>query len=419
MVSPALSGASGSPKGDVPHAGSVTRVLRSRCGRVVNTRHSRHISPPSYSCAENTLFRMAELPALSRSASTVLLLTAAVFLIVGVRSLSYIVTIVAVSLILAMLAYPATKALRLRGVPEGAAVGAVAVVACLAVLLLCYLVFFSFESLVQDIPLYERELSARLAEILTVLDTYGISTGSFSPSSVDLDRFASIFSSYAQSLADLLLYLFFIAVTTIFMLFEAPKVPDRMRRVVGDRSGSVEAISRMSRFLIDFVIVRTEVNIVHGFLFGAFLWVMGVHSAVLWGVLTFLLSYIPYIGLIIAALPAIFFAWLQFGLGGAVAVVAAVVVLNALVENPIFAHLASRRFDIPALVVVLSVIFWGWALGVAGMIFAVPLTLIVLAVIQSSDDWAWVNTILGVDHLFAGERAPPGESREGDAPPAG
>ncbi|MCK9278023.1 MAG: AI-2E family transporter [Methanoculleus sp.] len=360
---------------------------------------------------------MAETPALSRSLGTVLLLTATIFLIIGVQAISYIVTIIVVSLILAMLAYPATKALRSRGLPEVAAVGVVGVIACLAVLLVCYLVFFSFESLISGLPLYQQVLTTRLSEILAVLGRFGVNTGSFSPSSINLQAFAAILSSSAVSLADLLLYLFFIAVTTIFMLLEAPRMPDRIRKVTGIMSENIEAFSRMSRFLIDFVIVRTEANLVHGFLFGAFLWVMGVHSAILWGVLTFLLSYIPYIGLIIAALPAIFFAWLQFGLWGVVAVVAAVVVLNALVENPIFAHFASRRFDIPALVVVLSVIFWGWILGVAGMIFAVPLTLIVLLAFQSSDDWAWVNTILGVDHLFAGEQAPPAESGVGDAPP--
>ncbi|HOI14402.1 MAG TPA: AI-2E family transporter, partial [Methanoculleus sp.] len=72
----------------------------------------------------------------------------------------------------------------------------------------------------------------------------------------------------------------------------------------------------------------------------------------------------------------------------------------------------------PALVVILSVIFWGWALGVAGMIFAVPLTLIVLMVVQASEDWAWVNTVLGVDHLFSGEDTPPAENRDIEAPPA-
>ncbi len=358
---------------------------------------------------------MTDAPALPRSAISVLLLTAVVFLIIGIQAISYIITIIVVSLILAMIVYPATKALRSRGLPEIAAVGVVAVIACLAVLLICYLVFFSFENLISALPLYQQELTARLSELLAILDRYGIDTGSFSPSSVNLQGFAGFLSSSAVSLADLLLYLFFIAVTTIFTLLEAPRMPERIRKVT-NRPESVEAFSRMSRFLIDFVIVRTEANLVHGFLFGAVLGVMGVHAAALWGVLTFLLAYIPYIGLIVAALPAIFFAWLQFGFWGAFTVIAAVAVLNALVENPIFAHFASRRFDIPALVVILSVIFWGWALGVAGMIFAVPLTLVVLMIAQFSDDWAWINTILGVDHLFTGERTPSAENREADAP---
>lgn len=127
---------------------------------------------------------------------------------------------------------------------------------------------------------------------------------------------------------------------------------------------------------------------------------MGVHSALLWGILTFILSYIPYIGLIIAAIPAIFFAWLQFGLWGAVAVIGIVGALNLVVENPVFSYFASRKFEIPALVVILSVIIWGWLLGIAGMVFAVPISLMVLILIQMSGDLRWINTVLGVDHLF-------------------
>ncbi|CVK33586.1 conserved membrane protein of unknown function [Methanoculleus bourgensis] len=359
---------------------------------------------------------MTETPIFPRRVSTILLLTALVFLIIGIEAIGYLVTIIAVSVILAMIIYPPTKALRTRGLPESVAVGVVAAVACLAVLLICYFVFFSFETLVADLPLYQRELTARLSEILTLLDRYGVETGSLSPSSINLQGFVGILSSSAISIADLLLYLFFIAVTTVFMLFEAPRMPERVRKVMKNDEAA-ESFSRMSKFLANFVIVRTEVNLIHGFLFGTFLWVMGVHAAVLWGVMTFLLSYIPYIGLVIAALPAIFFAWLQFGIWGAIAVIVVVAILNALVENPIFAHFASRRFEIPALLVVLSVIFWGWALGVAGMIFAVPLTLIVLMVAQSSEDWAWVNTVLGVDHLFTGEPTLPAETREAEAPP--
>ena len=77
-----------------------------------------------------------------------------------------------------------------------------------------------------------------------------------------------------------------------------------------------------------------------------------------------------------------------------------VVVLNLIVENPIFSYLASRKFEMPALVVILSVIFWGWLLGIAGMLFAVPITLMALVFIQCCDDLRWLNELLGVSQLF-------------------
>jgi predicted PurR-regulated permease PerM len=184
------------------------------------------------------------------------------------------------------------------------------------------------------------------------------------------------------------------------MLLEAPRMPGRIVRIFGNQSDRVMQFSRMSRYLIDFVIVRTETNFVHGVLFGGFLFFMGVHGAVLWGTLTFLLSYIPYIGLIIAAIPAIFFAWLQFGNWGAIAVIAAVCLLNLVVENLVFTHFASRRFELPAVIVILSVIFWEYVLGLAGMVFAVPITLMVLILFQCSDNLRWVNVLLGIDRFF-------------------
>jgi predicted PurR-regulated permease PerM len=127
---------------------------------------------------------------------------------------------------------------------------------------------------------------------------------------------------------------------------------------------------------------------------------MGVQGALLWGVLTFLLGYIPYFGLVIAAIPAIFFAWLQFGVPGAAAVIVAVCILNLLVENPVFSYLTARKFEIPALVVILSVIIWGWLLGLVGMLFAVPFTLMILLIIETSDELRWINETLGVSGLF-------------------
>lgn len=322
------------------------------------------------------------------------------FAIIAIQMTAYIVVLLVVSIVLTMLAYPAMIMLRKRGLPDIVAVSLLTGAVLLAILLMVVLTLYSFDVLVQDIPIYQEELSERLGELGSFLAGHGIDITQVAGSSINLNQIVQVAVSSLMGLGDLLLYIFFIAVTTFFMLLEAPHLAERVERLFGEHSPKTAQISRMSQYMIEFIIVRTETNFVHGFLFGGALFVMGVHSALLWGILTFILSYIPYIGLIIAAIPAIFFAWLQFGLWGAVAVIGIVGALNLVVENPVFSYFASRKFEIPALVVILSVIIWGWLLGIAGMVFAVPISLMVLILIQMSDDLRWINTVLGVDHLF-------------------
>jgi len=337
-----------------------------------------------------------------------LLAIALIFVIViGLKMTGYLVTIVVVSLVITMLAIPAMARLRKRGFPDIVSVALLTGLAVVLIVILVALTVFSFAVLVRDIPLYQAELNQRLAGITLFLDGYGIGGAALTPPSVDLQSVLGTVTSSVIGLGDLVLYLFFIAVTTFFMLLEYPRIEARARRLLGE-SSRFQHVSRMSTYMVRFVVVRTETNLVHGVLFGGALFVMGVHAALLWGILTFVLAYIPYIGLIIAAIPAIFFAWLQFGTWGAVAVIVLVCILNLVVENPVFSYFAARKFEIPALVVIFSVIFWGWVLGIAGMVFAVPLTLLVLIMFQCSDELVWVNRLLGVDRILETEEEGPG-----------
>ncbi len=328
-------------------------------------------------------------------------------IVIGLKFTAYLFTILVVSLILTLLAYPAMDWLRKKGIPDILSATLLTLLAVVCILALISTSIYSFGVLVRDLPQYQLALNERTAEISGILGYFGTPAGIL-PVSPDLSSLVSLLLSSLMGLSDLLLYLFFIAVTTFFMMLEAPRFAGRLRHLPGIGLGKLDRLARMSRYMIDFVVVRTETNLVHGVLFGGVLYAMGVHAALLWGILTFVLSYIPYIGLVIAALPAIFFAWLQFGAWGAVAVIAVVCALNLVVENPVFSYFASRTFEIPAILVIVSVIAWGWLLGMAGMVFAVPLTLLVLTLIQCSDDLAWINVLLGVDHILADAREIPG-----------
>ena len=340
-------------------------------------------------------------PAASLKIDTVVLYIALFCIIaLGIRSMAYLVNILLVSVILTLMAIPVMERLRKKGLSDFTSAILIALAACLCILILVVLVFYSYLILVQGLPLYQEQLNMRIAEITAFAGSNNALAGGISSTGIDLTTILQMVMSSAFGMGEALMYLFFIGVATFFMLLEAPQLPGRIQGVFMKDPEKLSEISRMSRYIIDFLIVRTETNLVHGVLFGGSLWVMGVHAAVVWGLLTFLLGYIPYIGLIVAAIPAIFFAYIQFGVWGAVAVIGIVCVLNIVVENPVFSYLASRRFEIPALIVLFSVIFWGWLLGIFGMLFSVPMTLMVLILFQCSDDLRKVNMLIGVSHLF-------------------
>ncbi|OPY44851.1 MAG: pheromone autoinducer 2 transporter [Methanoregulaceae archaeon PtaU1.Bin222] len=336
----------------------------------------------------------------SRFERTLLAIALVFFIIIAVKMTSYIISLVLMSLIITLLTIPALVWLKKKGISSTLSVAIITLAACLVIAAIVYIAVFSFQLLLHDMPQFQQELSVRLAELTSILSTFGITIETNGLHSIDLKEIFSMGVAGATTIAEGLMFLFFVAVTSFFMLLEAPCLSERFEARYGKDSQTVKQFGKMSGYIIDFIVVRTEANFIHGILFGGFLTVMGVHGALLWGLLTFLLGYIPYFGLIMAAVPAIFFAWLQFGIPGAVAVIVVVCILNLIVENPIFSYLTSRKYEIPALIVILSVIFWGWLLGIVGMLFAIPCTLICLLVLQLSDDLRWINDFLGVGHLF-------------------
>jgi AI-2 transport protein TqsA len=316
-----------------------------------------------------------------------------------------IITIFLLALILTLLALPSLFWLKKKGLSDFHAVLVLTTVVTLVILGVIFITFLSFHTLLLDLPQYQTELNARLQEISAILSSRGISSIASGEPTINLSSFLSVGLMGAVSLVDGMMFLFFVGVTTFFMLLDAPNISARLEQRFGKDSEIMQQLSRMTGYVIDFIVVRTETNIVHGLLFGGFLGMMGVHGAILWGVLTFVLGYIPYFGLIIASVPAIFFAWIQFGIPGAAAVIAAVCVLNLIVENPVYSYLAARKFEMPALIVILSVIFWGWLLGLVGMLVSIPVTLMILMIFQVCDELRWINEVLGVSHLFEDQKS--------------
>ncbi len=141
--------------------------------------------------------------------------------------------------------------------------------------------------------------------------------------------------------------------------------------------------------------IKTWTSLLTGVVITIGLAILGVDLALLWGVLAFLLNFVPNIGSIIAAVPAVLVSLLQYGLGTACVVVVLYVVVNMVVGNVLEPRWMGRGLDLSTLVVFASLVFWGWVLGPVGMVLSVPLTMTVKIALEDHPDTRWMGILLG------------------------
>jgi predicted PurR-regulated permease PerM len=141
--------------------------------------------------------------------------------------------------------------------------------------------------------------------------------------------------------------------------------------------------------------IKTSISLATGILVGSLLSVVGLDYFLLWGLLAFLLNYIPTIGSFIAAVPAILLAIVQLGFGDAMVIAAGYLVINTLMGNIIEPRFMGKGLGLSTLVVFFSLIFWGFILGPVGMLLSVPLTMTIKFAAEGSEDTRWISILLG------------------------
>ena len=136
------------------------------------------------------------------------------------------------------------------------------------------------------------------------------------------------------------------------------------------------------------------VSIATGGLAGLLCWAAEVDFPLLWGIFAFALNYIPAIGSIIAGIPPVILALLIHDVKHAVAVACGYLVINGFLGNFMEPALLGRRFGLSTVVIVISVLFWGFIWGPVGMLLAVPLTMLVKVALDNSYELRWLGVAI-------------------------
>jgi predicted PurR-regulated permease PerM len=185
-----------------------------------------------------------------------------------------------------------------------------------------------------------------------------------------------------------------IVVMVIFMLIEAARLPEKMRAAFDGRDLSNEYFKKIAADTWSYMKIKTIINLLTGFVTALGLWFLGVEYALLWGILMFFLNYIPNIGQIIASIPPILLALLDQGATMAIVVTFWLVVVNTVFGYGVEPRYLEEGLGISGLVVLLSLIFWGWLLGPIGMFLSAPLTMVLKIVLQNDQKTRWIAVLL-------------------------
>jgi predicted PurR-regulated permease PerM len=323
------------------------------------------------------------------------------------------------ALFLTMGASPALAWMRRRGMAPWLCIVIVAVVMVAAVLLFILIMLSAVTELDEKMPVYQENLAEMEANLTAWfadkgIDISGLTTGSLSPETA-VDAVKGLLSS----IVDVLGSIFWIILLLLFMVAEAYALPRRLTEDIRMNERVARSFTNFGDSVKTFLFTKGWLSALVAVLVTVIYYLFGVDFALVWGLLFFVLSFIPNIGFMLSVIPVFFITLLEFGFGRAALVVIIVIVINTIVDNYFSPKIMGKSVGLSTLTVFLSVFFWGWVLGGLGALMSVPLMLAVkLLFFDSFESTRTISSLMSTPVRELGKRKQDEGDKGGDIPAA-
>lgn len=324
---------------------------------------------------------------------TYLIGAASIFVILlGIRGSAYIINPILLAIVLTITVLPIPSRLTKRGMPGWLAL--VASIALVALLLgmVIVTVFFSVTRLSTDLPGYV----AGTTQQLSVEDDAAPaeSETATQPADDTSQQISDIGKSVIASVVNIMVQMVFALFIFFFMISAAVSLPGAARLGLDPDTPILARVTALTEDVRKYVSILTLINFLVGLGNVIFLFIMGVDYALLWGLLAFFMGYIPSIGFMIALIPPVLMAYAQHGLQTAVIVLVGYILINGGVQNFLQPKLMGQRLKMSPVVVFIGLFVWGYLLGGIGAILAVPLTMLLLIIMENFEGTRTVAVLM-------------------------
>jgi predicted PurR-regulated permease PerM len=320
-----------------------------------------------------------------------------VIIVAGMKAAASLIVPFLLAAFIAIICAPAINSLKARGMPMWLALAIVVILIGLAGTVFISILGGSIHKFSIQLPEYQSRLQDEISNLSGWLNARGISLfgdelRQYINPSIALGFVGKVFNGLGNLLANG----FLIFLTVMFLLFEGVSLKYKMQVISGNVDDTLtHQISDFLASVNKYMAIKSLTSLATGMLIFLWLWMLGVDYAILWGLTAFLLNFIPNIGSILAAIPAVLMALVTAGPLIALWVIAGYMLVNVLVGNIIEPKFLGDRLGLSTLVVFLSLVFWGWILGTTGMFLSVPLTMVIKLGLETRPETQWIAVLLG------------------------
>lgn len=317
--------------------------------------------------------------------------------LVALRAAAGILAPFLLAVLIAVLVQSLVGWLRTRGLPTWAALVVVGSVVAVVLIGFALLVGAALSNLTSALPTLERQLSSQAKNVENTIVAFGIDQAQLDAplrqaATTSSDIITAITDGLGSFVSSAVLVLFYV----VLLLLESTMLRTKLQQAFGQRSLTIADLTDIFASLQSYLMVQTALSALVGVLVTLSLWLIGVDYALIWGVLAFLFNYVPNIGPILAAVPAVIMAFVQFGPSPQLLlVIVAYAVVFTVVGSFIYPRVMGDRVGLSPLVVIVAMIVWGWILGPIGLILSVPLMAAVKIVLGAYAPTRWAAILLG------------------------
>lgn len=299
-----------------------------------------------------------------------------------------VVTPILFSLYLTAILLPLYRLLMGRGWKKGPVLLLLVAGILLAGLAIAWLAVVSVQGLRASLPAYSEQLAAQVDALLAAVAANPELSANIS------EFMTALLGQVLAVTVDVASNFLFSAVLTAFLLLEI----DRFRRLAAtewQKRPFFNVAPAVAQTALRYFGIRTRLNLLTGASMVVLCLLLGVDYPLLWGVWAFLLSYIPYIGLLTAMIPPTLLAWAESGPLAGLVIIVGITIVNLTIENVLEPSYTGKKLKLSASFVFVSFFFWGWLLGPLGALLSMPITVLLLLSLSSSEGSQWIANIIG------------------------